>query len=145
MEINNFGLKLVYISVLKSQNASEEMVKRARHVISEIQRTINATIALENGDFVQFGCLMNESHESLRNDYEVSSKELDTLVTAAREIKGVLGSRLTGAGFGGCTVTLLEKKAIDNVIQNIKAKYTGTPSFYIARPADGAREMDTKL
>lgn len=133
------------IEVLKSQNASEEMVKRARHVISEIQRTINATIALENGDFVQFGCLMNESHESLRNDYEVSSKELDTLVTAAREIKGVLGSRLTGAGFGGCTVTLLEKKAIDNVIQNIKAKYTGTPTFYIARPADGAREMDTKL
>lgn len=132
------------IDVLKSQNVSEEMLKRARHVISEIQRTINATVALEKGDFVQFGHLMNESHESLRNDYEVSSKELDTLVAAAREVNGVLGSRLTGAGFGGCTVTLLEKKAIDNVIQNIKAKYTGTPSFYIAKPANGAREMNIK-
>ncbi|KAI4489145.1 hypothetical protein M0804_004643 [Polistes exclamans] len=132
------------IEVLKSQNASEEMLKRIHHVVSEIQRTINATVALENGDFVQFGRLMNESHESLRNDYEVSSKELDILVAAAREVNGVLGSRLTGAGFGGCTVTLLEKEAIDNVIQNIKAKYTGTPSFYIAIPADGAREMNIK-
>ncbi|KAK2581116.1 hypothetical protein KPH14_007935 [Odynerus spinipes] len=132
------------IEVLKTQNVSEEMLKRARHVISEIKRTINATVALEKGDFLQFGRLMNESHDSLQNDYEVSSKELDTLVCAAREVDGVLGSRLTGAGFGGCTVTLLEKKAVDNVIQNIKAKYTGTPSFYIAKPANGAREMNTK-
>lgn len=132
------------IEVLKSQNVTEEMVKRVRHVISEIQRTVDATVALEKSDFVQFGRLMNESHDSLQNDYEVSSKELDTLVAAAREVDGVLGSRLTGAGFGGCTVTLLEKKAIDNVIQNIKAKYTGTPSFYIAQPANGARVMDTK-
>lgn len=117
--------------MLKSQNVSEEMLKRTRHVINEIQRTINATAALEKGDLVQFGHLMNESHESLRYDYEVSSKELDTLVAAAREVNGVLGSRLTGAGFGGCTVTLLEEKAVDNVIQNIKAKLISLFILYI--------------
>lgn len=98
------------------------MIKRTRHVITEIQRTIEAVDALEKGDFNKFGQLMNESHDSLKNDYEVSSIELDTLVAAAREINGVLGSRLTGAGFGGCTVTLLKKDIIDETINHIKAK-----------------------
>ncbi|CAD1468816.1 unnamed protein product, partial [Heterotrigona itama] len=109
------------IQILKSQNVPEEMIKRARHVITEIQRTIEAVNALEKRDFNKFGQLMNESHDSLKNDYEVSSIELDTLVTAAREINGVLGSRLTGAGFGGCTVTLLKKDVIDEAINHIKA------------------------
>ncbi|XP_020291037.1 galactokinase-like isoform X2 [Pseudomyrmex gracilis] len=129
------------IQVLESQNAAVHVVRRARHVITEIQRTLNAAVALEKGDFQQFGQLMNESHDSLRDDYEVSSAELDSLVSAAREVDGVLGSRLTGAGFGGCTVTLLRKDAIERAIQQIKAKYSGTPAFYIATPIGGAREI----
>jgi len=108
--------------VLISQNVSESIVKKARHVVTEIQRTLNAAVALQKSDFQQFGRLMNESHDSLRDDYEVSSKELDSLVSAAREVDGVLGSRLTGAGFGGCTVTLLRKDAVDKTIQHMKAK-----------------------
>lgn len=91
-------------------------------MVTEIQRTLNAAVALEKGDFQQFGRLMNESHDSLRDDYEVSSKELDSLVSAAREVDGVLGSRLTGAGFGGCTITLLRKDAVNKTIQHMKTK-----------------------
>lgn len=98
------------------------IIKRARHVITEIQRTLEAAVALQNGDLQKFGTLMNESHDSLRDDYQVSSKELDTLVSSAREVQGVVGSRLTGAGFGGCTVTLLRKDAVDEAIKHIKKK-----------------------
>lgn len=108
--------------MLKSQNVSETLINRARHVITEISRTQAAALVLEKGSFVEFGRLMNESHDSLQKDYEVSSKELDTLVSAAREINGVLGSRLTGAGFGGCTVTLVKKESVDELIDNIKQK-----------------------
>ncbi|CAK9803855.1 GALK1 [Anthophora plagiata] len=131
------------IQVLQSQNVPEEMIKRTRHVVTEIQRTIDAVAALETGDFNTFGHLMNESHNSLKYDYEVSSDELDTLVTAAREVKGVLGSRLTGAGFGGCTVTLLKKDVTNEAIEHIKAKYSGNATFYIASPATGARVLGT--
>lgn len=127
---------------LEAAKAPVTMIKRARHVITEIQRTLDAAAALEEGDFIRFGRLMNESHDSLREDYEVSSEELDSLVMAAREIDGVLGSRLTGAGFGGCTVTLLRKDAVSEVIDHIKRKYLGTPTFYIAKPAGGAKQMD---
>ncbi|XP_043289246.1 galactokinase-like [Venturia canescens] len=130
------------VAVLKAQNASEIMIKRARHVISEIERTQLAAAALQASDFTKFGALMNQSHDSLRDDYEVSSKELDALVSTAREVDGVLGSRLTGAGFGGCTVTLLREDSVDVVIQRIKEKYPGNPSFYIAKPANGARRLD---
>ena len=91
-------------------------------MITEIQRTLEATAALQSGDLLKFGTLMNESHDSLRDDYEVSSEELDTLVSAAREVDGVVGSRLTGAGFGGCTVTLLRKDAVEKAIKHIKKK-----------------------
>lgn len=100
----------------------EVMIKRTRHVVTEIQRTVDAVTVLEKGDFNKFGQLMNESHDSLKNDYEVSSAELDILVSAAREMKGVLGSRLTGAGFGGCTVTLLKKDTVNEVIKHMKDK-----------------------
>ncbi|KAH0956018.1 hypothetical protein HN011_009695 [Eciton burchellii] len=129
------------IQTLISRNESERVVRRARHVVTEIQRTLEAAVALEEGDFQRFGRLMNESHDSLRDDYEVSSKELDLLVSVAREVDGVLGSRLTGAGFGGCTVTLLRKNAVDKAIQHMQAKYPGTPAFYIAIPSGGAREL----
>lgn len=108
---------------MKSKKASEVTVKRARHVITEIQRTLEAAGSLEKNDFVQFGRLMNESHNSLRDDYEVSSKELETLVEIARGVDGVLGSRLTGAGFGGCTVTLLKAGVVDTVVNLIKEKF----------------------
>ncbi|XP_032676899.1 galactokinase-like [Odontomachus brunneus] len=130
------------IRALISQKVSDRVVRRARHVVTEIQRTLNAAEALEQGDFERFGQLMNESHDSLRDDYEVSSTELDSLVSAAREVNGVLGSRLTGAGFGGCTVTLLKKNAVDKAIQHMRTKYTGTPTFYIATPTGGAREIN---
>ncbi|XP_014214657.1 galactokinase-like [Copidosoma floridanum] len=110
------------LDVLRSKNASEVTVKRARHVISEIKRALEAAQSLENNELERFGRLMNESHDSLRDDYEVSSKELDTLVSIARGVDGVLGSRLTGAGFGGCTVTLLKRDAVDTVIRLVKEK-----------------------
>lgn len=131
------------LEVLKSKNCSEVMIKRARHVITEIQRCLEAAVALENGDLMKFGILMNESHNSLRDDYEVSSPELDILVSAAREVEGVVGSRLTGAGFGGCTVTLLRKDAVERAIKHIKKKYNKA-TFYISKPSAGARQLDAK-
>lgn len=113
----------VFLALISRNIVSGSVVKRARHVVTEIQRTQDAAVALEKGDFQLFGRLMNESHDSLRDDYEVSSKELDSLVSAAREVDGVLGSRLTGAGFGGCTVTLLRKDAVNKAIQHMKARY----------------------
>jgi galactokinase len=95
----------------------------AKHVVSEIQRTIEAREALKAGDFRLFGQLMNESHISLRDLYKVSCEELDRLVELAKEdSEGVYGSRLTGAGFGGCTVTLLKKEAVDSTIQRMKVR-----------------------
>ncbi|OAD61941.1 Galactokinase [Eufriesea mexicana] len=144
-KLNKKSLREVSLSdieVLQLQNVSEKMIKLTRHVVTEIQRTVDAAVALEKGDLNKFGQLMNESHDSLKNDYEVSSVELDTLVSAAREVNGVLGSRLTGAGFGGCTVTLLKKDMIDKVINHMKAKYPGNATFYIANSAMGARILD---
>ncbi|XP_024942026.1 galactokinase isoform X3 [Cephus cinctus] len=133
------------LQVLEIQKMPEYVVKRARHVITEIQRTVDAAAALEKDDFTKFGELMNQSHDSLQKDYEVSSVELDTLVSSAREVKGVLGSRLTGAGFGGCTVTLVRKDAVNEVIDVIKKRYPGKATFYIAKPAGGARYMSTDI
>ncbi|KAK5616908.1 Galactokinase [Crenichthys baileyi] len=94
--------------------------RRARHVIEEIERTVQAAEALKRGSYKKFGQLMVESHNSLRNLYEVSCRELDELVSAAMEVEGVFGSRMTGGGFGGCTVTLLQAQAIDKAIQHIQ-------------------------
>ncbi|XP_064614727.1 galactokinase-like [Liolophura sinensis] len=117
----------------------EEMLRRIRHVITEIQRTEQAANALEAGDYNKFGKLMVESHNSLRDDYEVSCSELDELVVAAMEVEGVYGSRMTGGGFGGCTVTLLKKSAVDKAIKHIQNRYSGKETFYICPPSDGAR------
>jgi galactokinase len=116
---------------LKNKKASDITIKRARHVIKEIQRTLEAAICLENNNFTRFGELMNESHDSLRNDYEVSSEELDSLVNIARNVKGVMGSRLTGAGFGGCTITLVTKDAVDDLITTIQEKFVFINIFNI--------------
>ena len=102
-------------------------------------RTTAAADSLEKGDYETMGKLMVASHESLRDDFEVSCAELDTLVSAALEVPGVFGSRMTGGGFGGCTVTLLKQSAVEAVLENINKKYTaGTATFYLAFPSPGA-------
>jgi len=97
--------------------------KRARHVILEDVRTTEAVAALRAGDFVKVGRLMTESHVSLRDDFEVSCKELDILVQLATEVDGVLGSRMTGGGFGGCTITLVKREAVAKLKEHLGKKY----------------------
>lgn len=120
--------------------------KRARHVVSEVQRTTDAVKALKVGDLEKFGKLMNESHISLRDDYEVTGPELDAMAEAAWKIDGVIGSRMTGGGFGGCTVSLVKDEAIDEFIEKVGAEYEAKigikPDFYIAEIADGAKRVE---
>ena len=119
--------------------------KRAKHAVYENQRTLKAVKALENNDLLLFGKLMSESHISLRDDYEVTGKELDTLVSLAWEMPGVIGARMTGAGFGGCTVSIVKEENVQNFIDTITKKYTEiigyAPDFYVATISDGARKL----
>lgn len=116
-------------------------VKRARHAVYENQRTIQAVEALEKDDIARFGQLMNASHVSLRDDYEVTGIELDTLVEEAWKVEGVIGSRMTGAGFGGCTVSLVKDEAIDRFIDQVGKTYLAkigyTADFYVVEIGDG--------
>uniref|UniRef100_F6X2B4 Galactokinase 1 n=1 Tax=Callithrix jacchus TaxID=9483 RepID=F6X2B4_CALJA len=120
---------------------SKEGFWRARHVVGEIRRTAQAAAALKRGDYRAFGRLMVESHRSLRDDYQVSCLELDQLVEAALAVPGVYGSRMTGGGFGGCTVTLLEASATPQAMQHIQEQYSGTATFYLSQAADGAKVL----
>lgn len=119
--------------------------KRARHVVGEVQRTSDAVKALKAGDLTLFGKLMNASHASLRDDYEVTGPELDCMAEEAWKIDGVIGSRMTGGGFGGCTVSLVKEEAIDNFIAQVGANYEKRigikPDFYIAEIGDGATKL----
>jgi len=119
--------------------------KRARHVVGEVQRTSDAVKALKANDLVLFGQLMNASHVSLRDDYEVTGPELDTMAEEAWKIEGVIGSRMTGGGFGGCTVSLVKDEAIDTFIAKVGAAYEAKigikPDFYIAEIGDGACKL----
>lgn len=119
--------------------------KRARHVVGEVQRTSDAVKALKAGDLVLFGQLMNASHASLRDDYEVTGPELDTMASEAWKIEGVIGSRMTGGGFGGCTVSLVKDEAIDTFIDKVgkayEAKIGIKPEFYIAEIGNGACKL----
>ena len=116
--------------------------RRAHHVVSENQRTLEAVKVLQAGDVERFGELMNQSHESLRDDYEVSSKELDTLVELARQQAGVLGARMTGAGFGGCTVNLVRAEAAEGFAQAVAKRYKEAfalkGEIYVCQASDGA-------
>lgn len=125
----------------KEELLGAERFKRAVHVVGEIQRTSEASQALMKEDFDLFGKLMVQSHESLRDLYEVSCDELDQLVKLALEVDGVYGSRMTGGGFGGCTVTLAKKSKVDDVIAHIQKNYKGSPTFYICSPSDGTRSF----
>ncbi|CAG9773660.1 unnamed protein product [Ceutorhynchus assimilis] len=127
------------IEYLKSIETDDTLIKRARHVITEIQRTTLAAAALKDKNYQKFGKLMVDSHNSLKDDYAVSCPELDSLVCLALEVEGVLGSRMTGGGFGGCTVTLVYSHAVEKVIDNIKKHYKGKPTFYVCKPSHGAQ------
>ena len=115
--------------------------RRAKHAVYENQRTIRAVQALKAGDLKQFGELMNESHISLRDDYEVTGIELDTLVENAWKQEGVIGSRMTGAGFGGCTVSIVREDGIDSFIRNVGEAYLAkigyAADFYVVEIGDG--------
>ncbi|SDP40150.1 galactokinase [Selenomonas ruminantium] len=119
--------------------------QRARHAVFENNRTLEAVEALEADDVVKFGKLMNESHYSLRDDYDVTGKELDTLAELAWKVDGVIGSRMTGAGFGGCTVSLVKNEAIEAFKESVGKAYTEkigyAPSFYVANIADGTHRI----
>ena len=119
--------------------------KRARHVITEDERTLESVEALKAGNIVRFGELMNGSHESLKLDYEVSCKELDAMVDAARSIQGVYGARMTGAGFGGCTVSLVADEAVERFLEEVPVLYkraTGlTSTIYVTTAAQGAQRI----
>jgi galactokinase len=123
----------------------EVVRKRARHVITEDARTLESVIALKAGDLARFGQLMNASHESLKNGYQVSCKELDALVEAARAVEGVYGARMTGAGFGGCTVSLVADSAVAAFQRDVPPRYkqaTGlNTTIYVTTAAQGAQRL----
>lgn len=125
---------------------SEIRQKRARHAVYENQRTIRAVEALKENRIEEFGKLTNESHRSLRDDYEVSCKEIDILVDLAWETEGVIGSRITGGGFGGCTVSIVKNDAVDGFIKNIGEQYLAKvgheAEFYVVDIGDGARVLN---
>lgn len=126
----------------RSAIKSEVRQRRAKHAVYENQRTIKAVEALKAGDIEEFGKLMIASHDSLRDDYEVTGKELDTLVASALKQDGVIGSRMTGAGFGGCTVSIVKNDNIDAFIENVGKEYKDTigyaADFYVVEVGDGA-------
>jgi galactokinase len=126
----------------KSLIADPICQKRAKHAVYENQRTIRAVEALKNNDIEEFGRLMNASHVSLRDDYEVSCEEIDILVDLAWKIPGVLGSRITGGGFGGCTVSIVKNDAVDTFLKEVGEKYQEKvgheAEFYVVDIGDGA-------
>lgn len=123
----------------------ETCQKRAKHAVYENQRTIRAEEALKSGDVALFGKLMNASHVSLRDDYEVSCEEIDTLVELEWAIPGVIGSRITGGGFGGCTVSIVENDAVDTFIESVGEAYEEkvghAAEFYVVDIGDGAHRL----
>lgn len=127
----------------QSKNAIKDEVRkqRAKHAVYENQRTVKAVEALKSNDVKLFGELMNASHVSLRDDYEVTGIELDTLVEEAWKIDGVIGSRMTGAGFGGCTVSIVKDEAVDTFIKEVGAAYEAkigyAADFYVVEIGDG--------
>ncbi len=125
---------------------SEVRQRRAKHAVYENQRTLKAVEALKAGNLEEFGKLMNASHVSLRDDYEVTGIELDTLVENAWEQEGVIGSRMTGAGFGGCTVSIVKTDCVDKFIENVGKAYLEkigyAADFYVVEIGDGGRVLE---
>lgn len=140
-------LTLEQFNGAKHAIADDTVCRRAQHVVEEIDRVLQSMKVLEQGDLAAFGRLMNGSHDSLRDLYEVTGVELDTMVDAARSVPGVLGSRMTGAGFGGCTVSLVHRDAVERFIDEVGRVYrekTGlTADFYVCDIGDGVQELTT--
>lgn len=146
VKVNSLGeLDIETFEKHKHLLQDETLVKRARHAVYENVRTLNALEELNSGNIEAFGRLMNESHISLKNDYEVTGKELDTLVESAWKQEGTLGARMTGAGFGGCAIAIVRKDTTDSFIKNVSDTYLNEigykADFYIANIGDGAKEV----
>lgn len=144
------SLRDVTLQQLESarRDMREVVYQRCRHVISENARVLEAVAALERGDIAEMGRLMRESHRSLRDDYQVSCDELDLMVQLADDVPGVIGARMTGAGFGGCTINLVADEHSDEFERQIKREYeskTGiAPEVYVCQAADGVREITSE-
>jgi galactokinase len=141
-QLRNLGeLKIQQFDELQSLLTDPVLMKRCRHIVTEDHRVLESVNALRKNDLALFGQLMNQSHDSLRDDYEVTGPELDAMVEESRKNQGVLGSRMTGAGFGGCTVSLVHNGWVDSFIRETDHSYyqrTGLqPSFYVADAGDG--------
>ncbi len=134
------------INILEKYIKDPVVRKRAKHVISENGRVIEAVKVLKDNNIVRFGELMNQSHDSLKDDYEVTGSELDTLVYEGRKLKGVIGTRMTGAGFGGCTISIVNKTDSAGFMTSLSEIYqrkTGlVPDFYEPEIGDGARRIE---
>ncbi|MCI8563541.1 MAG: galactokinase [Lachnospiraceae bacterium] len=146
MGINTLGdLDEALFEQVKMAIRDEDRRKRAKHAVYENQRTIKAVHALKNNDIELFGKLMNESHISLRDDYEVTGEELDTLAQEAWKVDGVIGSRMTGAGFGGCTVSIVKSNMVDEFIKRVgtayKEKIGYSAKFYVVEIGSGPFEL----
>ena len=128
-----------------SSNLAGDVLKRARHAVRENGHVREAITALKRGDMSRFGHLMNASHASLRDDYEVTCSELDFLADQAQQFPGVLGSRMTGAGFGGCTVTLIAEDQVDAFVKEVgnayEQRFNIRADFYVAEIGEGARAL----
>ena len=146
LDVQNLGqVSLEQFADHKHLIPDEILRKRAKHVITEDYRVLNAIKALENNDLFTFGQLMVQSHDSLRYDYEVTGVELDTLVEEALKLDCVIGSRMTGAGFGGCTVSIVKGDCIDEFTEKVTENYTEkigyAPTIYVAGVGDGTKEI----
>ena len=146
IDIKTLGdLSIEEFEANKAAIKDETCAKRAKHAVYENQRTIRAVEALKNNDIALFGKLMNESHVSLRDDYAVSCDEIDVLVEEAWKIGGVIGSRITGGGFGGCTVSIVKNDAVDTFIEKVGSAYkerTGkTADFYVVEIGAGPSKL----
>lgn len=139
-------LSVEEIPLLEEHITDPVILRRARHVLSENQRVLDAVKALKANNIQAFGSLMNQSHDSLKNDYEVTGIELDTLVYEGRELPGVTGTRMTGAGFGGCTVSIVKNEYTTEFITRLAEIYTRqtgiTPDFYLPETGNGAGKKD---
>lgn len=146
LNINSLGeLDAETFEKYKHLIKDEVILKRAKHAVYENIRTVKALEELNKGNLETFGKLINESHISLKNDYEVTGKELDTLAETAWKQEGILGARMTGAGFGGCAIAIVKKASTDEFIKNVSETYLKeigyNADFYIANIGDGAKEI----
>lgn len=145
-DINSLGeLTEAEFDKVADKITSEVERRRAKHAVYENQRTVKAVEKLKNNEIEEFGKLMNASHVSLRDDYEVTGIELDTLVEEAWKVDGVIGSRMTGAGFGGCTVSIVKDEAVDTFIKEVGDAYLKkigyAADFYVVEIGDGPRKL----